>query len=136
MKPKEMIYKTGRTVELLYNDIYKNYHYYILSLGTHPTAYVELTKNHKYFNKDYMDIDEIECHGGLTYSNSKLKIGINRIMEGNWFIGWDYAHYDDYSGYNIKYNLIIYDNGKKWSTKEIIEECKNVIDQLERINNV
>lgn len=133
MKIKKMVYKPERNIELLYNNIYKGYHYYILSLGTHPTAYVELSKNHKFFNKSYWGIEEesnILVHGGFTYSENGLQIGNNTTLENSWFIGWDYAHCDDYycfpdDFYNDK-------DQKKWTTKEIIKDCENVIDQLEK----
>lgn len=36
---KEMIYTVENKRELLYNNIFLGFHYYILNLGTHPTAY-------------------------------------------------------------------------------------------------
>lgn len=133
MKIKEMIYKSERDIELLYNNIYKGYHYYILSLGTHPTAYVELPKKHKFYNKCYWEIDEennILVHGGFTYSESGLQIGNNTHLENSWFIGWDYAHYHDF--YCFPDEPIFKQNKdvKKWTTEEIIKECENIIDQL------
>lgn len=133
MKIKEMVYKPERNIELLYNNIYKGYHYYILSLGTHPTAYVELPKKHKFYNKSYWKIEEesnILVHGGLTYSDNGLQIGNNTTLENSWFIGWDYAHCVDYycfpdDFYNDK-------DHKKWTTEEIKKDCENVIDQLEK----
>lgn len=115
---KKMEYQEHRKMELLYDDIYKDYHYYILNLGTHPTAYVEIPEGHKLYGKDYFDIENIDVHGGLTYSRKQLMC----IESKNWFIGWDYAHWDDYmTGLN---------EGKKWTTEEIIEDCKSVINQI------
>ena len=57
---------------VLVHDYYMDYEYYILNLGTHPTAYVVLEKEDMLFNKLYMDLDWIECHGGLTYSETYL----------------------------------------------------------------
>lgn len=127
---KEMIYSDERKVELLYNNVYKNFHYYILNLGTHPTAYIEIPKKHSLFRKNYLDIEDIDVHGGLTYSSSKLYIAKNCILENSWFIGWDYAHFDDYCGF-LPFNN--YDFKKKWITEEIIKECKNVIEQIDNI---
>lgn len=131
MKPKEMIYQNDRKIELLYNDIYKGYHYYILSLGTHPTAYIEIPKRSILFGKDYDDIYKmginLDVHGGLTFSDDTLWIGEGTIMRESWFIGWDYAHsYDYYGGYDDSLNK----DSKQWTTKEIIEECKKAIEQL------
>ena len=128
MKIKEMKYQKDRKMELLYTDKYKNYKYYILNLGTHPTAYIAIPKGHKLYGQDYddiYDICDIDVHGGLTYSSHNL-LGID---SEDWFIGWDYAHCYDYSGYYDK-NDFLNENTKKWTTEEIIEECKSVIDQI------
>lgn len=122
---KEMIYTENRKIELLYNNIYKGFHYYILNLGTHPTAYVEIPKEHYLYQESYIDIEEyysIDVHGGLTYSDDSLRIGENTTLMNTWFIGWDYAHCDDYS--------VLYGKGKKWTTSEIIKDCENVIKQI------
>ena len=121
---RQMKYKTERIRELLCNAIYRGYHFYILNLGTHPTAYVEIPKISKFYRKHYNDID-ILVHGGLTYSDDELRISDNTKMANSWFIGWDYAHIGDYMGF-----IDLEKNGKKWTTEEIIEECFNVIDQL------
>ena len=126
-----MIYKPERNIKLLYKNIYKGYHYYILSLGTHPTAYVELPKNHKFYNKSYWEIEEgsnILVHGGFTYSENGLQTGNNTTLENSWFIGWDYAHYEDYYCFPDDFEK----DKKKWTTEEIIKDCENVIDQLEK----
>lgn len=135
MKIKPMIYQTERKCELLYKGTHKNYNYYILNLGTHPTAYIEIPKGTKLYGKDYheiYDICDIDVHGGLTYSASDL-IG---EKDNSWFIGWDYAHVGDYMGYYAdmkewglnSINLLADD--KKWTTEEIIEECKSAIEQI------
>lgn len=119
---KAMKYYNDRNVILLHKDTYRGFNYWIISYGTHPCAYVEIPKNHSYFKKSYMDIEDIEVHGGLTFSSDKLL-----LLDNSWFIGWDYAHYGDYVGF-----FGINDEEKKWTTEEINEECKNVINQLAR----
>lgn len=108
--------------ELLGTGEYKGYTFYMLSLGTHPTAYVETPKNHSVYKKEYFDICEIDVHGGITYSESYLYLP-NEKLENSWFIGWDYDHWDDY-------NSMLHHGGKKWTTEEIYEDVKNVIEQL------
>ena len=122
---KQMVYQNKGKIELLYNGIYKGYHFYILNLGSYPTAYVEIPKGNKYYQTHYDDIN-VNVHGGLTYSNSYLITSYNTIMENSWFIGWDYAHCNDYIDIPIKLNA----DGKKWTTEEIIDDCVYVIDQL------
>ena len=129
-KIKPMIYQTKRKIELLCKDKYKNYNYYVLNLGTHPTAYIEISKEDKLYGKSYDEIYRIGCdidvHGGLTYSDNELM----GISSDNWFIGWDYAHCNDYCGYEEDMPESIRTYGKKWTTEEIIDECKNAIDQI------
>lgn len=109
---------------LVTTGIYKGYSYYILTMGTHPTAYIEIPKESRYYAKFYDDIDDIDVHGGLTYSDKRLYTD-KGIFEG-WFIGWDYNHYDDFNLLLSKYGHA----GKMWTVHEIVEECQRVIDQI------
>ena len=135
-KIKPMIYQKDRKMELLHKGEYKGYNFYILNLGTHPTAYIEIPKEHKLYGKDYNEIYEmgydIDVHGGLTYSDDELMC----VKSENWFIGWDYAHCDDYAGYyeeDFLRHLSEMRKLKKWTTEEIIEECKSAINQISEI---
>lgn len=120
---KEMVYKTMDEImgeipnEILELNEYKGYEYKIVSYGTHPCAYIYIPKGHKLYQKEYDDnfFIKINCHGGFTYS---------QMENSKWVVGWDYAHYYDYSG------LIPYRNGKKWTTKEIQDEVKEVINRI------
>ena len=116
----EMIYTNHRQYpELIGAGNYKNFNYYIYSLGTHPCAYVDVG-NTSLDHVDYDDIN-IQCHGGLTYSEETL----HDLDIRSWFIGWDYAHFRDCLGVSF--------GGKKWTVKEIEEECKDVIEQVIKI---
>ena len=127
---KQMQYQANNKIELLDSGTFKNYNYYILSLGTHPTAYVEIPKSNKIYEKDYSEID-LEVHGGLTYSRDFLWISKEKKLQG-WFIGWDYAHYGDYAGYELMFpQEFQISEEKKWTTEEILEEVKDVIRQIE-----
>ena len=130
IEPREMIYLQERKIQLLYSNIYLGYRYYILNLGTHPTAYVEISKENFLYKIRYIDIEDINVHGGLTYSDTDLRIGENITLMNSWFIGWDYAHSGDYID-----GLVVCNKGKKWTTLEIIEECKNVIEQIKEMEN-
>ena len=111
---------------VLADDIYKNYHYLIISYGSHPCAYVRIPKEHKYYKQEYDDIP-IEVHGGLTYSGT-------RWNDAYW-IGWDYAHYQDYTPalYEALKNTKQAKQLKKWTTEEIFEDVKSVINQLIKV---
>ena len=123
---KEMIYKPEREAQILAEGEYKGYHFVIVSYGTHPCAYVEIPKDNPLYKKDYEDID-ISCHCGLTFSDDLTHV---RTDLTGWFIGWDYAHVGDYIGSPTSYYEKELFDGKKWTTEEVYEEVKNVIEQL------
>lgn len=122
---KEMIYSPKRLKqpERLAEGEHRGLTYYVLTLGTHPCAYVDVTGT-LLDGKGYDDID-IFCHFGLTYAEPHL----STVDTGGWFIGWDYGHYSDFAGYTIEMAPGM-QAGKKWTTKEMVAECKNVIDQI------
>lgn len=122
---KQMEYSSERKREILFEGKYRDYQFYILNLGTHPTAYVEIPKENKLYEKDYDEID-IVVHGGLTYSEDYL----TGIKKNSWFIGWDYAHFGDYIYYQVKLPVDFSMYDKKWTTEEIFEEVKDVINQI------
>ena len=130
-KLKQMKYQTERKVEILCEGTYMGYQFYILNLGTHPTAYIEIPKESKLFEKDYDEIYDmgidIDVHGGLTYSDNHLQ----DIKENTWFIGWDYAHAGDYCGYEELMTEHMRLGRKKWTTEEILEDVANVIEQID-----
>lgn len=121
---EQMNYTKERLCRVLHKGEFKGFKFAIVSYGTHPCCYVFLPKEHKYYGKSYDEID-IDCHGGLTYSDNELIF--NPLINDDWVIGWDYAHYNDYMGY---YESDSFENSKKWTTEELFEEVKQVIEQL------
>lgn len=135
-------------MDITKNDIIKfkegkfeGYKYYICGnpINGIPLAYVVLPKNHKLYNKDYMEISDINCHGGLTFSGNRFK---------EFVIGWDYGHAGDFSplirGKEKITTISILDflypptelsktTGKRWTIEEIENECQAVIRQLKNI---
>lgn len=130
---KQMVYGPKRKLEILFEGTYKGYQFYILNLGTHPTAYIEIPRKSKLFRKTYLEIYDMEIdidvHGGLTYSNDHLQ----NIKENTWFIGWDYAHCNDYAGYEEEMPTYIRTGGKKWTTEEMFEDVVNAIEQIIKV---
>lgn len=127
---KQMEYISNNKTDVLCEGKYKGYQFYIMSMGTHPTAYIEIPRESILFYKKYDDID-IEVHGGLTFSNSQLR----NIKTHSWFIGWDYAHYGDYAGYEELLPINLRMGDKKYTTEEIFEDVISVIEQINEIDS-
>lgn len=110
--------------EVIAYGTYHGYAFLIANYGTHPCAYVRLPENHKLQGKDSDFIENcVDCHGGVTYVGDLSKFG----YEGVW-IGWDYRHDSDYAyqSHSTTEDKRLH----KWTTPEIVEELKEVIDQL------
>lgn len=103
---------------------YKNYEYVIVSYGTHPCCYVEIPKDNILYKQDYDsdDMQDICCHGGLTFSDDRDFEDVEKF-----YIGWDYAHLNDHMEGCF--------DGYKWSLKELVSECKSVIEQVINLNS-
>lgn len=127
---KEMIYQTDRKeeAEVLATGFCFGLLYYILNLGTHPTAYIRIPKNNKFYKKQGEELN-INVHGGVTYTAEGLYINNGKKVEG-WFIGWDYGHCGDYLGFEEKYVKGLA-KGKKWTTDEIFTEVREVCYQIQ-----
>lgn len=140
---EEMVYSDKRKAKILKHGKYLGFEFYIMNLGTHPTAYINIPKEHKFYGVEYEDLDEldIDVHGGLTYSKDTLIIDFdgeniqNAKEVKGWFIGWDYAHANDYTGFPLPsifdFGSELFNNiDKKWTTEEIFEEVQSVCEQI------
>ena len=112
---------TVKKPERVANGFYRGFHFYVLTMGSHPCAYIDV--GHSEFL-----VDEINCHGGITYEDNILAT----VPEKSYFIGWDYAHYNDYLVFNDR---LAKEYGEpyrahKYTLTEIVKECINVIDQI------
>ena len=76
---KEMVYCSEEKREMLDTGYCMGFFYYIMSLGTHPCAYIRIPERHKYYKKDYTEIKDIDVHGGLTYSSDVLWINMEDV---------------------------------------------------------
>ena len=123
---KEMIYQAKRLTppEQIARGTYKGLDYYVLNLGTHPCAYIDVTDTSLHDIK-YEEID-IVVHGGLTYSRPSLAT----VDKPGWFIGWDYSHYGDFTGADMMFPPELQLGGKQWTTEEIVIHCEDVINQM------
>lgn len=117
--------------ELIKKGEYKGLNYYIAfngELGI-PLAYVKIPKGHKWYGKDYQEIDLAENapNWNLTFSDCYVPT-IPDTLIGGWYIGWDYGHATDY--HNDGWCRVI--QGRVWTTEEIEDECKNVIEAIKK----
>lgn len=56
--------------------------------------------------------------------------------EGTKYLGWDYGHCNDFSGIYLREIFeadVNLKNLKKWTTAEIFEDVKSVIEQLNEV---
>ena len=116
---KEMEYQaewlTSDDAIILARDFYKDYEYFVVSYGVHPCAYIALREGQPFYNvTDYGDVN-IKCHGGCTF----VEKGYKNLFDSNHkVIGWDYGHYNDFSGSSIKCGTTWNDvRSKKWTTR-------------------
>lgn len=137
---KEGTYKGYKYKVILYhpdlNEAIRIIHYcgYVQIPEDHP--YYKVVKNHRsriaYGQKMYDAYDklDIDCHGGLTFSRYVNKRNrndfITKFEDGVW-VGWDYAHAGDMIDY---VDVSVSRWGRLWKQEDVIEECKDVIDQL------
>lgn len=100
-----------------------NNHSYVKLLS--KQKWFALGKGHRHYHYNY-DAVPVDCHGGLTFGD-KIPTK-NKSVQGftkGWWIGWDYAHYGDYTPMSFGIG-----EGKVWQHEEIEKDCKNVIRQL------
>lgn len=131
---------------------YKGYKCCVLfqALG-HRCGYVLVPRYHKVYGHLYSDTIcfNIKCHGGLTYSSHSL---LERESP-SWWIGFDCAHAGDipdresqmrYFGNAAQdsyFNMLNFMTGNDTGFGTVknldfcIQECKNIVDQLEEIEN-
>lgn len=118
---KQMVYTERHPHEVLHSGEYHGYKFVITSFGSHPCAYIENKMGA--YDTDDEKLYGLGAHGDITYCGGCLWDAEDK----NSWIGWDYAHCDDYV-----YMGVYTWEGKKWTTEEIYEEVKEVIDNAER----
>ena len=125
MEMKEMVYSENFiNSELLYHEDFGDGTALAVvnNSGANPCAYIQFPGIDSIYDYDevYIDYDANDndtcVHGGFTFLGRRSCFG----LDGFW-IGWDYAHYSDY----ISRSSVC--DGKKWTTKEIVEEARRVL---------
>lgn len=123
---KEMEYQKEGKREIIGKGEISGRKWFILDLGLHPTAYVELKQEELEKSKNYDDY-QLDVRGGFTF------LGNIYCDEEKTYSGWDYAHCYDFSGIYLDspYAGYFMRENKKWATEEIFEETKSVINQFD-----
>lgn len=126
-------------LNLLAQGFYKGFEFKVLNIcGDHPCGYVRITSKRRFLEDSqsewlYERFGWVKCHWGITYARPYLYVNDKRIS-GFW-IGWDYSHYGDYSYKEAR--LFGSSRGDKHSTDEVVNDCREVIDQIcERLENI
>ena len=129
---KEMKYQSQFKSEVLDTGFCFGLLYYIMNLGTHPTAYIRIPKGHKLYEKNVDKIyQEVVVQGVIKYKHDSITIENNQKIDG-WFIGWDYGHYGDYMGIEELVPMEFRIGGKKWTTQEIYKELREACYQIQK----
>lgn len=103
-------------------------------------GYVGVPANHAYYEKDYYDIENIEAHGGLTFSGKCHESddpakGICHIGEEVWWLGFDCAHAWDIIP-NFSVTELLDERFSPWGRvtykdfEYVMEEVNRLADQL------
>ena len=60
-------------------------------------GYVGVPSGHPWFGKNYQELEDVDVHGGLTYSSSARPTGVRgqAVEDGFWWVGFDTAHMGD-----------------------------------------
>ena len=129
---KEMIYKDELIDwgEVLDEGTYKGLDYAIVSKGKFPCAYIGCPYGVSGIDDEILK--KIKVHGKFTFYGKGYWDLISTF--GRRFLGWDYGHMDlgDFTYWAEKYEKDCppKETLKKWTTQEILDEVKDVIDQL------
>jgi len=97
-------------------------------------GYVYIPEDHPLYEKIKMDDNEIECHGGITYTSEFGEIGK---------IGFDCAHCYDLIPYRSDYVNSLLSMFEKYRLPTItyknidyvMDECCSIVDQLKEKQN-
>ena len=82
-------------------------------------GYVAVPPSHPLWGVDYMNVNKIDIHGGLTYSNFYIHGMLRMQLElpsNYWVFGFDTKHWDD--------------TLKTWPKKAVEAETKRLFCQL------
>lgn len=113
---------------------YKGRTFVIIYIGAHPCAYVEC-KTDLYKQEYEQENFPYLVHGGFTWYGPlshwiKHFDNIDPKLLKKEYVGWDYAHFDDYTRFCGDYGQA--DNLTRWTTDNIIECIIDLIDWMDK----
>lgn len=76
-----------------------------------------------------VDIDEIDCHGGITFNDRWIVFPTD-----GYYIGFDCMHFRDWTPIGAKEGLI-YSDDEYRDTEFVLNEIKHIIKQLKEKEN-
>lgn len=110
--------------KIYYDWMHRDYRCLVMRGPVSLCAYIGVPPEHRYYGKDYNEVD-LRCHYGLTFSSE----GDGKIRpKGYWWFGWDYAHFGDVTFFDFKEGG--YD-GIEWTPDMVkfdVEEALEFID--------
>lgn len=99
-------------------------------------GYVGVPKENKYYGKDYMNMDFISCHGGLTFS-SGIENSTYPISSNLWWFGFDCIHLGDGTDVELVEKIFhkpivdnLFDDDYVISQSEVMSNCTSIARQL------
>jgi len=95
----EYVEKDGRLVKISVLNIKGNHAW--------RCGYVGVPEGHSLYDTDYNKLDNIEVHGGLTFSNYNQRYDEAAGVQKYWYLGFDCAHSNDVldTDTKVKYNV-------------------------------
>lgn len=140
MKMKPMVYSGNGISELLYEETVtitdKQLQICVVNIrGSHPCGYIRIPDDvYLAMSSECTKPDAIcdcnnwhaDVHYGITYAEFGRHVDNDAIREGFW-IGWDYAHFNDYTYY---IDIDPYPWETTYTTKEIVDEAIKAIPTI------
>lgn len=128
------------------HGVYRDFNYLVIFMRDgHRCGYVGIPENHILYKKHYDECQNIDCHGGLTFSDFTSKFPCNDLHL--WWLGFDCNHYVDLRDYDsiekyygkktrdeieTLYHSFNTPGQHLWTLDECETECKSIIDQIIR----
>ena len=133
----EMEYSPNPIRKVLSAGYIGDFPYLIMNFGHHPCCYIGVPENHTYWGKAYDEVN-LDVHGYCTFSEQAHNaLTFDFIPPKYWVLGWDYGHFNDFSGiylYEHDRLLPFYERErkkKKWTIKELLKDVEQAALQLD-----